>query len=232
MAPWNIGDRNSKEVCINYMNTAKRVVLATGNPGKAKEFNELLGGHFQIVLQTDLDLEPAEEVGSTFLENALLKARFASEQSGLPAIADDSGLEVLALEGAPGVYSARYAGQDASDSENNRKLLKALEMLPAAERSAQFRCVVVYVRSSDDPQPLIAEGIWQGAIGLSERGEGGFGYDPLFVDIGLSSDAVITDGILSSSKASAELSSAEKNVRSHRGQAVRDLCAKLQEAGA
>jgi XTP/dITP diphosphohydrolase len=212
------------------MNSAKRVVLATGNPGKAKEFNEMLGAQFEIVLQTDLKLEPADETGSSFLENALLKARFASEQSGLPAIADDSGLEVLALDGAPGVHSARYAGEDASDAENNTKLLTALQAVAAAERAARFRCVVVYVRTADDPEPLITEGVWQGAIGFAERGAGGFGYDPLFVDTGLPSAEAVTDAVLASAKASAELSPDEKNARSHRGKAVRDLCIKMQDA--
>ncbi|MDG1463293.1 MAG: RdgB/HAM1 family non-canonical purine NTP pyrophosphatase, partial [Gammaproteobacteria bacterium] len=175
------------------MNTLKRVVLATGNLGKAKEFDELLGGHFDVVLQTELNLEPAEETGSTFLENALLKARFASEQSGLPAIADDSGLEVQALDGAPGVYSARYAGENASDAQNNTKLMDALQFVAAAERVARFRCVVVFVRTADDPKPLIAEGVWQGAISFAERGNGGFGYDPLFVDVGPASTKAITD---------------------------------------
>ncbi len=212
------------------MNTAKRVVLATGNPGKAKEFNEMLGGQFEIVLQTDLNLEAADETGTTFLENALLKARFASEQSGLPAIADDSGLEVSALDGAPGVYSARYAGEGASDAENNAKLLSSLQAVAAAKRAAGFRCVVVYVRAADDPEPLIAEGVWQGAIGFAERGIGGFGYDPLFVDTGLTSGEAITDAVLASAKASAELSPDEKNARSHRGKAVRDLCVKMHAA--
>jgi len=196
----------------------KKVVLATGNAGKAKEFKELLGDSIEIVLQTELGLEAAEETGSTFLENALLKARYASEQSGLPAIADDSGLEVDALNGEPGVYSARYAGEDASDADNNAKLLAALEGLPQSERGGQFRAVVVFVRSAEDPAPLIAEGAWRGAIADSPRGDAGFGYDPLFFD----ADAGCT---------SAELSRDDKNARSHRGKAVRELCAQMQRAG-
>lgn len=205
----------------------QRIVLATGNAGKAKEFAEMLGGQFDIVLQTTLQLVAAEETGSSFLENALLKARFAAQQSGLPAIADDSGLEVAALDGAPGVYSARYAGDQASDADNNAKLLAALARIPPEQRAARFRCVVVYVRSADDVEPLIAEGAWNGAIALAERGTGGFGYDPLFADIG--DGAAITAERIAAASTSAELLPAEKHVRSHRGVAVRDLCRQLQE---
>ena len=205
----------------------QRIVLATGNAGKAKEFAEMLGGQFDIVLQTTLRLAAAKETGCTFLENALLKARFAALQSGLPAIADDSGLEVAALDGAPGVYSARYAGEQASDADNNAKLLVALENIPAEQRAARFRCVVVYVRSADDAEPLIAEGSWDGAIALAERGTGGFGYDPLFSD--LSDGAAITAESIAAASTSAELLPAEKHARSHRGVAVRELCRRLQE---
>jgi len=191
----------------------QKIVLATGNAGKAKEFAEMLGDRFEILLQTDLELIPAEETGSTFLENALLKARSAAEQAGLPAIADDSGLEVDALDGAPGVYSARYAGEGATDAENNERLLSELQAVPEADRSARFRCVIVFVQHGDDPQPLIAEGAWEGRIGFSASGAGGFGYDPLFIDT--------ADG---QQRTSAELSPDEKNARSHRGQAVQALC--------
>jgi XTP/dITP diphosphohydrolase len=204
----------------------QQVVLATGNAGKAKEFASLLGAQFQIVLQTDLGLEPAAETGTSFLENALLKARYAALQSGLPAIADDSGLEVDALGGAPGVNSARYAGADATDADNNRKLLHALQDVPAAQRGARFRCTVVYVQSAADSEPLVAEGCWEGAIDTAQRGTGGFGYDPLFCD--LSNGEELTGETLGRARTSAELTPTEKNARSHRGQAVRRLCQLLQ----
>jgi len=204
----------------------QQIVLATGNAGKAKEFASLLGAQFDIVLQTDLGLEPAAETGTTLLENALLKARYAALQSGLPAIADDSGLEVDALDGAPGVYSARYAGEDATDTDNNNKLLQALQEVPAERRGARFRCAVVYVQSAEDSAPLVAQGCWEGAIGMAPSGTGGFGYDPLFCD--LSGAAGVTAGTLSTARTSAELTADEKNSRSHRGQAVRDLCRQLQ----
>jgi len=200
--------------------TAQRIVLATGNAGKATEFRQMLGDDFDIVLQTELNLEAAEETGTTFLENALLKARFAAEQSGLPAIADDSGLEVDALNGEPGVYSARYAGEHASDADNNAKLLNALSGVPGQERGARFRAVVVLVRNADDPEPLIAEGAWEGRIAETAAGDGGFGYDPLFIDVA-DPDA----------RSSAQLSPDEKNARSHRGKAVRDLCSQIKAAG-
>jgi len=191
-------------------------VLATGNPGKAKEFKRMLGERYRIVLQSELNLEAAEETGTTFLENALLKARFASLQSGKPAIADDSGLEVDALDGAPGVFSARYAGEDATDADNNAKLLEALHDVPEAKRTARFRAVVVYVEHAEDPQPIVAEGAWEGRIAFAASGQGGFGYDPLFID---TADA--------QGRSSAELTPAEKNARSHRGQAVKHLCGLL-----
>ena len=195
----------------------RRVVLATGNPGKLRELQQLLGAAFDLVPQTELNISAIEETGQTFTENALLKARHASAQSGLPAIADDSGLEVDALGGAPGIRSARYAGIDASDKANNSKLLEALGTLAAAERGAQFRCVIVYVRDADDPEPLISEGVWRGRILDAARGSGGFGYDPLFFD----EAAELTGG---------ELDPEDKNRRSHRGMAVRQL-GKLLESG-
>jgi len=196
---------------------AQKIVLATGNAGKAKEFAQMLGAQFEIVLQTELDLIPAEETGTTFLENAMLKARYAAEQSGLPAIADDSGLEVDALNGAPGVYSARYAGDNATDADNNARLLRELDGVNDANRTARFRCVIVFVNSADDPQPLIADGAWEGRIASVASGDGGFGYDPLFID---TADE--------QGRTSAQLSPAEKNARSHRGQAVQALCAQLK----
>ena len=188
----------------------RRIVLATGNPGKLRELQRLLGTAFDLVPQTELNIAAIEETGRTFTENALLKARHASAESGLAAIADDSGLEVDALEGAPGIRSARYAGIDATDAQNNRKLLEALGTRPAAERGAGFRCAIVLVRAADDPEPLIAEGVWRGRILDAPRGSGGFGYDPLFFD----EAAGLTGG---------ELDPDDKNCRSHRGQAVRQL---------
>jgi len=188
----------------------RRIVLATGNPGKLRELQRLFGAAFDLVPQTDLNICAVEETGCTFAENALLKARHASARSGLPAIADDSGLEVDALDGAPGIKSARYAGIDASDDENNAKLLQALGTRVTEERTARFRSVIVFVRSPDDPDPLLAEGVWEGRILDTPRGSGGFGYDPLFLDetVGL------TGG---------ELDPDDKNRRSHRGKAARRL---------
>ena len=195
----------------------RRVVLASGNAGKLKEFQALLGDTLTLVPQADFGIEAADESGATFEENALLKARHAAAATGLPAIADDSGLEVDALDGAPGVRSARFAGEGADDQANNAKLLRALEGVDGAARSARFRAVVAYVATADDPAPVIAEGSWEGFIAHSPRGANGFGYDPLFFD-----------GALQST--SAELDPAEKNRRSHRGKAVRVL-KKLLSAG-
>jgi len=188
----------------------RRIVLATGNLGKLRELQGLLGETFDLVPQAELNISTIEETGRTFTQNALLKARHASAESGLPAIADDSGLEVDALGGAPGIRSARFAGVDATDDQNNEKLLAALATRNAAERTARFRSVIVFVRAPDDPEPLIAEGVWEGRILDTPRGTGGFGYDPLFLDetVGL------TGG---------ELDPDDKNRRSHRGKAARRL---------
>jgi len=153
-------------------------VLASGNAGKLRELHQLLG--LDLVSQGELGVAEAEETGHTFLDNALLKARNACRHTGLAAIADDSGLEVDALNGAPGVYSARYAGPGADDDANNRLLLRALSGVPTAARGARFRCVLVYLRHADDQAPLIAEGCWEGRITTDPRGSHGFGYDPLF----------------------------------------------------
>ena len=195
--------------------TRTRVVLASDNAGKLREFDALLGEYFQLAPQSDLGIVGADETGATFEENALLKARHAAAESGLPAIADDSGLEVDALDGAPGVRSARYAGADGNDAANNRKLLEALADVEGAARRARFRAVVVYVENADDPLPLIAAGSWEGFIAHSPQGTNGFGYDPLFFDA-------------KDRKRSAELDPAEKNRRSHRGKAVRALRALLE----
>jgi XTP/dITP diphosphohydrolase len=192
----------------------KRIVLASGNRGKAREFNLLLqeigGADVELLLQSELNIEPVEETGLTFSDNALLKARHAATLSGLPALADDSGIEVDALHGAPGVRSARYAGEGASDQDNVSKLLADLEGIPEARRTARFRCVLALVRRGDDPNPVLASGSWEGHIALQPRGAGGFGYDPVFIDGG-------------SGRTAAELTPDEKNARSHRGNALAHL---------
>lgn len=189
----------------------QKVVLATGNAGKVRELASLLRDFgLDIVAQTDLDVESAEETGLTFIENAILKARHAAAITGLPAIADDSGLAVDALGGAPGIYSARYAGVDASDRQNLEKLLVALNDVPDGQRQAQFHCVLVYLRHADDPIPLVFHGVWPGEITRAPAGEGGFGYDPIFY-------------VPSEGKTAAELTREEKSAISHRGQALKQL---------
>jgi len=196
----------------------QKVVLATGNPGKVRELAELLSAFgLDIVAQSDLGVESAEETGLTFIENAILKARHAAQITGLPAIADDSGLAVDALGGAPGIYSARYAGEDASDQQNLEKLLQALENVPDGQRQAQFHCVLVYLRHAEDPTPLVFHGSWAGEITRSASGNGGFGYDPIF--------AVPALG-----KTAAELSKAEKGAVSHRGKALTLLLEAMRNA--
>jgi XTP/dITP diphosphohydrolase len=192
---------------------ARRVVLASGNPGKLREFGELLSGTgFELVRQSELGIEPPPETGTTFLENALIKARNAARLTGLPAIADDSGIEVDALDGAPGVYSARYAGDDASDESNLAKLLAALKGVPDSGRTARYRCIVVFIEHAEDPHPLIGEGTWEGSIIDGRRGAGGFGYDPSFVSTG-------------DTRTAAELPAEDKHQLSHRGQALRAFLA-------
>lgn len=188
----------------------RRVVLATGNRGKAREFADLLGPAWELCLQSDLGVKPAAETGDSFAANALIKARHASAATGLPALADDSGLEVDALDGAPGVLSARYAGEAAGDADNLRLLLERMAAVPAGRRSARFRCVLAYVRSAADSAPLLAEGSWEGRIAVAPRGEAGFGYDPVFEDA-------------ASGLTAAELPAVRKNELSHRGQALRAL---------
>lgn len=189
----------------------KKILLASNNPGKAREIQAILADHnIRVVPQSAFDIPEIEETGPTFLENALLKARHASQHSGLPAIADDSGLEVDALDGAPGVFSARYAGVGASDAANNAKLLLELQGVPEQQRTARFRCVMVFLRHAHDLGPLIGQGIWEGIILQEARGEGGFGYDPLFF-------------VPEKGCTSAELPPEEKNRLSHRGKALRDL---------
>lgn len=189
----------------------KQLVLASGNTGKLAEFNRLLAdAGITVVSQSSLGVGDAEETGLTFVENALLKARHAAQLTGLPALADDSGLCVDALGGAPGLYSARYAGSHGDHAANITRLLGELEGRPAEQRGAHFHCTLVVVRHADDPDPLIAQGRWRGQILTAPRGEGGFGYDPVFLDpvSGLSA---------------AQLSPAQKNAASHRGLALAQL---------
>ena len=189
----------------------KRLVIATANPGKLREFRSLLAGlPFELTSSAELNLPSPEETGATFLANALLKARQAANLSASAAIADDSGLEVDALDGAPGIYSARYAGEGASDAANNAKLLRALAGMPHEQRQARYRCALVFIESAADAAPLIAEADWQGFILDAPRGAGGFGYDPYF-------------WLPELSKTAAELPPSEKNRLSHRGKALRAL---------
>lgn len=197
----------------------RRVVLATGNAGKLREMRAILAPHgLDVAPQSDFDVTPPEETGATFADNALLKARHAARSTGLPAIADDSGLEVDALDGRPGIHSARYAGPGASDDANIDQLLGELAALPATGRGARYRCAMAFVRSADDAAPIVREAAWEGSIGFERRGTGGFGYDPLFVAAG---------GTLTA----AELPAETKNRVSHRAQALAALAAAMQRAG-
>jgi XTP/dITP diphosphohydrolase len=193
-----------------------KIILASGNPGKRREIEKILADFdIEIVPQSDFGVSEAQETGTTFAENALIKARHASAATGLPAIADDSGLAVDALGGRPGVYSARYAGPDATDADNNARLLAELAGVPPAERGAAFHCVACFVTPGDD-RPVIAEGQWRGRILDAPVGDGGFGYDPLFF-------------VEETGCSSAQLSAVEKNRRSHRGKALRELARKLHQ---
>lgn len=190
------------------MNHQKKLVLASANPGKIKELQELLSGQgITIVPQGDLSIPDIEETGLTFVENAILKARNAAALSGLPAIADDSGLEVDYLLGAPGIYSARYAGRDANDTTNREKLLAALLDVPTKNRSARYQTVIVYLRHAEDPTPIICQGTWEGRIAFEDRGSEGFGYDPIFY-------------VPETDCHAAELDKATKHSLSHRGKAI------------
>ena len=193
-----------------------RIVLASGNAGKLREIATILAGlDVEIVAQSELGVTEADETGSTFVENALIKARHAALMTGLPAIADDSGLVVDTLGGRPGVYSARYAGPKATDDENIDKLLEELANIPDAERTASFHCYACYV-SPDDSTSLIAEGRWEGRILQERRGEAGFGYDPVFYDP-------------ECGRTAAELGAELKNARSHRGKALAALAAMMRQ---
>jgi XTP/dITP diphosphohydrolase len=199
-----------------------RVVLASGNAGKLRELAALLAPlDLTLVPQGELGVSAVAEIGTTFLANALLKARHAAAATGLTALADDSGLEVDALSGRPGVWSARFAREGASDAENLEQLLSELKGVPEGRRRARYQCVIVLVRGASDPQPLVAHGSWEGHIASAPSGSGGFGYDPVFVPAGNAGDA----------RTAAQLTPAEKNAVSHRGQALRALLAGLAGAG-
>lgn len=194
-----------------------RLVLASGNAGKVAELRDLLSGSgIELAPQTALGVQDADETGLTFVENALIKARHAARQTGLPALADDSGICVDALDGAPGLYAARYAGVHGDAEANKARLLRELDGVPPEKRGAYFIAVLVLLRHADDPAPLIAEGRWHGSILLAPRGDGGFGYDPLFLPTGHELSA-------------AELEPSLKNRISHRGQALDMLKARLSE---
>lgn len=193
----------------------KKIVLASGNKGKLREFQELLSGcGFDVVPQSDFFSENAEETGLTFVENAIIKARYACAKTGLPALADDSGIEVDALNGQPGIYSARFAGPDANDEKNNQKLLQELKDVSPSQRSARYHAVLAFMRHAEDPTPILCHGVWEGMILPAPQGEGGFGYDPLFF-------------VPTHNCASAQLVKEEKNRISHRGKAMQELLRKL-----
>lgn len=185
-----------------------KIVLATANAGKVREFQQLFGrSGLTVVPQSQFNIVPVAETGLTFVENAILKARHAARYSGLPAIADDSGLEVDCLDGAPGIHSARFAGDNASDAQNNQRLLRLLQDVAEDERTARFQCLLVFLRNDRDPTPIICQGTWEGRLLLAPRGDQGFGYDPLFYLPELGCTA-------------AELPAEEKNRIGHRGQAM------------
>ena len=194
---------------------SRTLVAATGNPGKLAEIERLLDGlGWEVLAQSAFGVEPPPEDGLTFVENAIIKARHAAERTGRSALADDSGIVVDALGGAPGVHSARYAGPGGGDAANNEKLIRAMAGLPEGKRSARFECAVVWLRDPRDPVPLIARGTWTGRVLEAPRGTNGFGYDPLFLDPATGCTA-------------AELSPERKDALSHRGQALRALRAML-----
>lgn len=201
------------------MQAIRRVVLATGNAGKLAEMRAILANHdLEVIPQSAYGIGAPVEDGANYIANALIKARNASSRTGLPAIADDSGLEVDALGGRPGLHSARYAGPAASARDNNELLLSELAGIPEGQRTARYRCAMVFVRTAADPQPVITEASWEGRIGREPRGLGGFGFDPLFV---------VGGGICTA----AEMPVEKKNRISHRGQALSALAARMREAG-
>jgi len=192
-----------------------KLVLASGNAGKVKEINNLLQAHgIEVISQNEFNVPEAVEDGLTFVENAIKKARNACEHTGLPSIADDSGIEVDAINKAPGIYSARFSGEDATDARNNKKLLAELEGVATSDRTARYQCVMVYMKSADDPTPIIAQGSLEGRILTEARGDGGFGYDPLF-------------WLEDKNCSAAELSLEEKNKISHRAIALQAMIKQL-----
>lgn len=196
----------------------KKIVLASSNQGKLREIRQVLAHlDMQLISQSEFDIKDADETGLTFVENALIKARHAAAMSGLPALADDSGLEVDALQGRPGIYSSRYAGEKATDGDNIQKLLTDLIDVPPPERGARFQCVLVYLRHAEDPSPLIAQGSWEGFILEQPRGQNGFGYDPVFY-------------IPEHRRAAAELDVTAKNQHSHRARALTQLVGMMRRA--
>lgn len=193
-----------------------QIVLASGNSGKLREFSQLLAPlGFSLTPQSEFDVTEAAETGLSFVENAIIKARHAAEITGLPALADDSGLEIDALHGAPGIYSSRFAGEKATDTDNIGAVLDALRDVPETERSARFQCILVFMRHAKDPTPLICQGSWQGQILTEAIGEGGFGYDPIF-------------WVAETDCSAAELSSEQKHAISHRGKAMRQFLEAFQ----
>ena len=196
----------------------QKIVLASNNKGKVRELGQMLSTlDMEVLPQATFNIEDAEETGLTFVENAIIKARHAAEIAGLPAIADDSGLEVDALNGAPGIYSARFSGPGASDEKNLIKLLDELKDVAEENRTARFQCLLVYMRHAKDPTPLICQGTWEGRITFEPQGDNGFGYDPVFF-------------VPTHNCTSAQLSADEKNVLSHRGQALQKLLNALKTA--
>ena len=193
----------------------KKIILASNNTGKIREFNAMLTGIYEVVSMSDMNVKEVPEIGLTFVENALIKARNASEQSGLPALADDSGIVIDALGGAPGIYSARYAGNHGDDKANTQKILDDMAQVADAQRSARFWCAIVFVEHANDPTPIIIQRGWEGEIMREKSGENGFGYDPIFY-------------VPTHKKSSAELSSEQKNNISHRGKALQALLSELK----
>ena len=193
----------------------KKIILASNNKGKIREFNAMLDGLYEVVSMGDRKVEEVPETGLTFVENALIKARNASEQSGLPALADDSGIVVDALSGEPGIYSARYAGNHGDDEANTKKLLDDMQPVPDGKRTGRFWCAIVFVEHANDPTPIIIQRGWEGEILREKVGENGFGYDPIFY-------------VPTHSCASAELSPEIKNTISHRGRALAALLKELK----
>jgi XTP/dITP diphosphohydrolase len=193
----------------------KKIILASNNKGKIREFNTMLDGLYEVISMSDRQVDEVPETGLTFVENALIKARNASEQSGLPALADDSGIVVDALGGGPGIYSARYAGNHGDDEANTKKLLDDMQSVPDGKRSGRFWCAIVFVEHANDPTPIIIQRGWEGEILRKKVGENGFGYDPIFY-------------VPTHSCASAELAPEIKNTLSHRGRALTALLEELK----